>query len=72
MLKLGWKDDSDLVHRQTVSTAANTDLTFDIVGAFQLSCYLKCLLAVYVRTHCELRVASFARVDCSVEMLCRA
>ena len=72
MLKLGLKDDSDHVHRQKVSTAANTDLTFDIVDAFQLSCHLKCLLAVYVRTHCELRVASFARVGCSIEMLCRA
>ena len=72
MLKLGWKDYSDLVQRQTVSSAANTDLTFDIVDAFQLSCYLKFLLAVYVRRHCELRVASFARVDCSVMMLCRA
>ena len=72
MLKLGWKDDSDRVHLQTVSTAANTDLTSDIADAFPLSCYLKCLLAVYVKTHCEQRVASFARVDCSIEMLCRA
>ena len=72
MLKLGWKDDSDHVHRQTVSSAANTDLTFDTVDAFQLSYHLKCLLEVYVRTHCERRVASFARVDCYVETLCRA
>ena len=72
MLKLGWKDDSNQVHLQMVSTAVNIDLTSDIADAFQLNCYLMCLLAVYVRTHCELRVTSFTRVDCSIEKLCKA
>ena len=75
MLKLDWTN--DLVHRlnpchQTVSSATNTGLTFDIVDAFRLSCHLRFLLVVYVRIHYGLRVASFARVGCPVEMLCRA
>ena len=61
-----WKDDADLVHRQspchlTASSAADIDLTFDIVDAFRLSCHFKSLLAVCVMTHYGLRVASFAK-----------
>ena len=77
MLKLHWTNDADLVHRRspchlTVSNATDIDLTFDIVDAFRLSCHLMSLLAVCVMTHYGLRVASFAKVGCPAEMLCKA
>ena len=70
MLKQDSRD--DLVQRQTVLIVTKRDLTFDIVDASLLNCHLKFLQEVYVRIHYGLKVASFVRVGCLVELTCTA